>query len=84
MKGMGWIGIVLIAGGVLMIWAGFQNVNPLDVLRSVLNNEPVPGSADDGTAEPGAGDTLTDMDGDGDVDMDDKAAMKKAYQAGKA
>lgn len=41
MKGAGWIGIVVLAVGALMIYAGYTNVDPLDVLRSILRNEPM-------------------------------------------
>lgn len=47
MKGAGWIGILMIGAGVLVIWSGFQGVSPLDVLGSVLRNEPLPASDDD-------------------------------------
>lgn len=42
MKRAGWLGIVLIAVGALMIWAGFNGVRLTDVIGSVLRNEPLP------------------------------------------
>lgn len=39
---MGWLGFVLIGGGVLSVWAGFQGVPLTEVIGSVLRGEPVP------------------------------------------
>lgn len=42
MKGAGWLGIVGIAGGVLMIYSGYTGAPLLDVVRAILRGEPVP------------------------------------------
>lgn len=41
MKGAGWLGIVMIALGALMIWAGFNGVKLVDVIGSILRGEPL-------------------------------------------
>lgn len=41
MKRAGWLGIVMIALGALMIWAGFNGVKLVDVIGSILRGEPL-------------------------------------------
>lgn len=42
MKRAGWLGILMIALGALMIWAGFNGVRLTQVIGSILRNEPLP------------------------------------------
>lgn len=53
MKGAGWLGILMIAAGALLIWAGYEGVSIIDAIRSILNNEPLP-RAKEAEAEPEA------------------------------
>lgn len=45
---MGWIAYVMVAGGVLLIWAGFQDVTLTEVMSDVLNGKPLPKNTTDG------------------------------------
>lgn len=72
MKGAGWLGILMVGAGSLLIWAGFEGVSIVDVMRSVLNNEPLPKGSGTGTpkaaATPGSsGDTGFKKDGGGGI-----------------
>ena len=49
---MGWLGFVLIGGGALAVWAGFEGVNILDVARAVLTGQPVPRATGQGGTPP--------------------------------
>lgn len=40
---MGPLGFGMVGAGALMIWAGFQGVQLLDVVKSVLSGTPLPG-----------------------------------------
>lgn len=46
MKGSGWIGILLIGVGALMVYAGFTNQPLVAILAAVLSNKPLPKNAD--------------------------------------
>ncbi len=57
---MGFVGIALITGGIILVWSGTQNVKPLDVLRAVLTGQAVPratpkDSTGDAADQPGYG-----------------------------
>lgn len=54
MNRAGWIGILVIGAGVLMIWSGYTGVDPLEALRSILRNEPLPDDPDMAPATPGS------------------------------
>jgi hypothetical protein len=47
MKGAGWLGIVAIGVGVLMIYSGYTDTPALAILRSVLRGEPLPAKGND-------------------------------------
>lgn len=51
---MGVLGFILVAGGALTVWAGFQGVNVVDVVRSVLAGEPLPKAGQPGSGVGGA------------------------------
>ena len=53
----GWLGFPLIGLGVLMVWAGFNGVALTDVIASVLQGKPLPGTK--GTTVPAVADSAT-------------------------
>lgn len=54
MRRAGWLGFVLIGAGGLLIWAGYQGVSIVAVLRSILNNEPLPATSSAAPATTGS------------------------------
>ena len=52
---MGALGFIMVGGGALMVWAGFQGVSLLGMFQAVLTGSPLPTPA---TPGPGAGKDL--------------------------
>lgn len=50
MKRAGWLGILMIGSGILMVWAGFQGVSLLATFKSVLTGSPMPTKDDPAAA----------------------------------
>lgn len=67
---MGVVGFILVAGGALTVWAGFQGVNVVEVVRAVIAGDPLPRT----TPAPAA---------PAPVATDDADAARKAEQAAK-
>lgn len=63
MKRAGWLGFVLIGAGGLLIWAGYQGVSIVAVLRSILNNEPLPATSSTAPATSSAAPATTGSSG---------------------
>lgn len=38
---MGWLGFLLVGGGVISVWAGFQGVKITDVVSGILQGKPI-------------------------------------------
>ena len=74
MKRAGWIGIIAIAIGVLMVWAGYQNVSLLAALKAVLSGEPLPKAAEGAKATTGSsGGSGFQYNDKGEIDSSPKA-----------
>lgn len=74
---MGVVGFILVAGGALTVWAGFQGVNVVDVVRSVLAGEGLPTTTPGAGSQPigtGIGGALAGQDRTPGTSTDDKPA----------
>lgn len=78
MKRAGWLGFVLIGAGGLLIWAGYQGVSIVAVLRSILNNEPLPATSSSSSTSSAAPATTGSSGGSG----FDPSESAKAGQGG--